>query len=545
MRRRETYRLTKGKIYRMSLERQKVSFFIVIVFLAIFGIIILAEVLFMEDGKVDLFYDDDSSVDTLWETPKPLEPIETEKNSARLHLSLKRHQEEMERLIRNISASIKSKSSSRRPPEVVQPVLPSFDFQLNDHQGFDATWQPVAGTSHKFYVYSAYYDVRDAHRPLVRVVGVTKTKRSDKVLCRMYHKAQNASTKVINVQATINIIRENWNLKYSACFVICPLLSPKIPTSVSIIAGSASATNQLPVNNVLSGGTGTQPVNSSDIGICVKPIHFHYNKTFEILEFIELNKILGVNRFTFYNHTMSPEVSCLLEHYKEEGTVHILPWQLQVDSQTEIRTEGLFAALNDCLYRNMNHFRYLMLTDFDEFIVPHMNQTLPQMLDYLNSQKVLVKSGQRLKRPKITASYSFQNAFFYLQFPNDEGDPSSLRVLQKTRRKAKFNPQKQRSKYICVPRHVKEAGNHFIWEFQSGQNLNVPTNVGFLHHYRVCEFGGDDCIQAPSLVDKTIHKYSQNLTQNIDQIVRKLATRCNLETAQAPSSTSSPKEKNQ
>ncbi len=35
------------------------------------------------------------------------------------------------------------------------------------------------------------------------------------------------------------------------------------------------------------------------------------------------------------------------------------------------RTEGLFAALNDCLYRNMNTFKYLMLIDFDEFIIPH------------------------------------------------------------------------------------------------------------------------------------------------------------------------------
>jgi len=61
----------------------------------------------------------------------------------------------------------------------------------------------------------------------------------------------------------------------------------------------------------------------------------------------------------------------------------------------------------------------------------------------------------------------------------------SLRVLRKTRRKTKFNPQKQRSKYICIPRNVKEAGNHFIWEYAEGHNVNVPTSIGFLHHYRV------------------------------------------------------------
>ena len=45
---------------------------------------------------------------------------------------------------------------------------------------------------------------------------------------------------------------------------------------------------------------------------------------------------------------------------------------------------------------------------------------------------------------RVTSSYSFQNAFFYLQFPDDPSESKSApRALKKTRRKAKFNPQKQ------------------------------------------------------------------------------------------------------
>ena len=55
---------TKGKIYRMSQERQRVSFIIVIVFMAIFGMIVLAEVLNISiDGNNRLdgaVYDDDT-----------------------------------------------------------------------------------------------------------------------------------------------------------------------------------------------------------------------------------------------------------------------------------------------------------------------------------------------------------------------------------------------------------------------------------------------------------------------------------------------------
>jgi hypothetical protein len=44
--------------------------------------------------------------------------------------------------------------------------------------------------------------------------------------------------------------------------------------------------------------------------------------------------------------------------------------------------------------------------------------------------------------------------------------------------------------YICLPAAVREVGNHFIWEMQRGTTLNVPVSTGFLHHYRICEFGG-------------------------------------------------------
>ena len=63
---RRRLRLTKGRLVgRMSQERQRLSFFIVIMFLVIFGLIVLAEVLFMEDGKNEIFYDDQTASDTV------------------------------------------------------------------------------------------------------------------------------------------------------------------------------------------------------------------------------------------------------------------------------------------------------------------------------------------------------------------------------------------------------------------------------------------------------------------------------------------------
>lgn len=50
-------------------------------------------------------------------------------------------------------------------------------------------------------------------------------------------------------------------------------------------------------------------------------------------------------------------------------------------SQKEIRTEGLFAALNDCLYRTMYRYKYLALVDLDEFIIPRHTDTLNELIE--------------------------------------------------------------------------------------------------------------------------------------------------------------------
>lgn len=104
-------------------------------------------------------------------------------------------------------------------------------------------------------------------------------------------------------------------------------------------------------------------------------------------------------------------------------------------------------------------------------------------------------------------------------------------TMKKTRRRVKLNPHKQRSKYIAKPKNVVEVGNHFVWQFFSNQNtLNVPPDIAILNHYRVCEFGGDDCVNLLSTVDRTLHRYRKALTCNITQRWHTLTQKCDLPT---------------
>lgn len=137
---------------------------------------------------------------------------------------------------------------------------------------------------------------------------------------------------------------------------------------------------------------------------------------------------------------------------------------------------------------------------------------------------------------KSTGAYSFQNAFFYLQWADDPlvimsrtPTEAGLITLKKTRRKSKLHPHKQRSKYVCKPQGVVEAGNHFVWEFITGHGtLNMPLDAAILHHYRVCEFGGDDCIKTPSVIDRTAYKYRDRLADNADRTWTEINNECTL-----------------
>ena len=100
------------------------------------------------------------------------------------------------------------------------------------------------------------------------------------------------------------VIRENWNLKYSACFVLCPLQVPglDIPYAVSIVSKIRSpASNLLLLRNTdrdpsFSNRTNINAI-PDKIGICIKPFHFNYDSV-RIILFMYL--IIFIQNFSFH-----------------------------------------------------------------------------------------------------------------------------------------------------------------------------------------------------------------------------------------------------
>ncbi|XP_052271810.1 beta-1,4-galactosyltransferase galt-1-like [Dreissena polymorpha] len=259
------------------------------------------------------------------------------------------------------------------------------------------------------------------------------------------------------------------------------------PTSVRIIQGSrmSSATHysELCVKSSVK-NVETRKLNH---GVCIPPI-FGNIKPKDVLEFIELNRLLGAEKFMFYleisDKSVSSGVLRVLEYYQSIRVVHIHTWELPFE-RSQIWYHGQSLAINDCLYRYMNDFHHLTFVDLDEFIIPKGD--LRSWGDMLPDLK---KQSEELYAK--ASAFSFKTAFFSPEFSRHVYSNELNTVIRVNRT---FHFSYRRHKLMVLPERVFELGIHHVsraWpDGEQFRVVHVPLETAFVHHYRACvqEFG--------------------------------------------------------
>ncbi|CAL4111502.1 unnamed protein product, partial [Meganyctiphanes norvegica] len=388
--------------------------------------------------------------------------------------------------------------------------------------GFYGDWKEVLGTGRQMFVYSAYLDNRKQPRK-VRIITIAKKKYKVNK-CQLY-----SNNNTISVGAQTKVIKESWNLQYAATYVLCDVPGDFYPNYVALynLNGKPDESSKVPVQDLSL----NKRSHENSMSVCVKPFHYNFNRAVWLVEFIEFYRILGVDKFIFYNHTVGPDVERVLRYYEKENIASTLPWSLPVKSQKEIRTEGIFAALNDCNLRSVGHFAFSAMVDVDEFLIPRKHNTYQELI----------------KEQGDFDMYNFQNVFFYLYWDNDTAVHDALHssangevplsqqlwgseekvpyllTAYKTTRLNKPHKHGTRSKYIVRPERVLECGNHVVWEHVGSKKVkNIPDSIGLSHHYRICEFGGFDCLKLPHQVDRIAHKWLIPLEKRVSSGCRNI-----------------------
>ncbi len=200
-----------------------------------------------------------------------------------------------------------------------------------------------------------------------------------------------------------------------------------------------------------------------------------------LMHWIEFNLALGATYITILIHSVKDELYNTIRPYQDEGIVEIIDWHLGV----EIHEIGMWASLQECIYRNINRAEYLNLHDSDEILVPQKHLTWKEMVHDFNS--VTTDASKY-------ASFSFPNAYWF-----DIGLPMETAAEMTVcaggtmklpeyfiRTDRSLNPEYVHSKPMLRLASVITCDIHEVSECIDGyeKELKVPANFGQSFHYR-------------------------------------------------------------
>ena len=359
-----------------------------------------------------------------------------------------------------------------------------------------------------FYVYSAYLDERYGNR-VVRLMSVLALEKKERTLELFCHFAANGTA--TTVKAKMYELCENHGKKFGGFIFSCDV--PSVVLDVCSVNVSIKIRPLRQLYQVPETRTITVPVTKLvqeplkfNYTICVPPLFGDIN-AYRFIEFIELNRIFGVQHFIFYNYNIqNQKILKLLDFYSNHALVTLIDWKLPSKIlKNHIWYNGQLSAHNDCLYRGMSLTKYLAVIDIDEYIVPH------------NSKRTFHESFEALFSPS-TCGLSFDSAFYDPKFSNRTARRSTnLVTVGQTGRTRMFS--KVRTKVMVQPRKIFEVGIHHISKpaDEAYKVLRVNTSVAYLHHYRTCVPNyGMKC--AESVVDRSLMVLNDQLKNSVNKI---------------------------
>ena len=238
--------------------------------------------------------------------------------------------------------------------------------------------------------------------------------------------------------------------------------------------------------------------------LCVTPMAGEISVA-RLVEFIELSQILGVSHFTFYNVKGTDRgILEVLKYYKYKGVVTVLPWDLPYYMSANIFKLGRAAAINDCLYRSLGKFAFVVVNAIDEYLLPVGEYKVLQMLQRIHDEDI---AGHCFESYSINTNYS-QNS----QTPL---------ITQRF----KFRARAPNSElYRCIVSPI----NIFFLDLNTLPNpleefytiRQVEPTIGYVIRYTKCGENGEECAETQE--DQTMEKYREELGTRFKGIMRQL-----------------------
>lgn len=351
-------------------------------------------------------------------------------------------------------------------------------------------WQKV--DNRDVIVFSAFVDYRAAvGGPWIRIVGCGLQEQFNKIghlFCTLWYEENDVPVTVgpaIYDRIYPSLMHaEMW----VAHFILCPLPVikgsklknpvPMIPYAVSVApkaCGGGGGNNSRAANVLMILNRFPEIPAEDSFAVCFPAIYAYRNfKNWELfIEWIEINKILGMDSAYFYNFSMSANTTKVFRSYATDAadSIHVVDWKFPGSLQTSYFSQR--SAINDCLYRAGHKHRYVAVLDIDELMVPRKHDNWIEMMKDLSV------------KPNVGV-YLFQHAYFRRNNNNTGEEPYLITQQSLWRTDVVTPPGKIRCKAMYVAAKTIKADIHFPYQLVNKETeMIVEPEVAMLHHYRI------------------------------------------------------------
>lgn len=314
-------------------------------------------------------------------------------------------------------------------------------------------WQGGIPGVPDLHLLSAHYDTRvwvhgGKNRHHVRLLGAIKSADADSIrfFCQLWY-SELPRPIVVEADRT-EIWLPAWDGgappgRYYRPFIFsCPVpfnVSSPLdggPTNVSLVTEPCAC----PPNSLALPRTPERDPKHG-IAVCVKGLDFAEDISARLVEWLELQFLLGADRVFFYIFQVHPKVDLVLRYYRRFRRVQFERIQLPgpeepntpakrrqyLANNTWQKRRHELLPYNDCYYRHVPTHQFVLLVDIDEVVLPRRHATWKEMLDSLVSAS-----------PNLLATYAslaVPNVYFFDHF---ERERSWSWFLSRVTRSANF-----------------------------------------------------------------------------------------------------------
>ena len=424
-------------------------------------------------------------------------------------------------------------------PEVTQPSANSFMGNVpeakrhnleikesSNHLSFDnksdwyGTFEPYS-----LFAYSAYYideSVYPGEPHRIVVIGVV-----DVMIYSLYCSYSVSGKQYMQVSKFYTVGGKfilNRKVFVAHCVLSTDITS--IPERVSLMYKNTSKKAlTIPVETPVKAAS--IPYRKDSMLICLKELYLPSYEMYpniniiNFIEWVELNRILGVDHISVYIQNTTSEMESVLIYYSNTGFLDLQskqaePGQDQINLKTPRRNLGIV----DCLYRNIHAYDWVLMIDSDEYLMPKKEMSLKELVASVTS-----------KRHKDVSYITFSNTVFFTDLVERIKDETELLTQQSLKHR---KPEKlQRIKYMTNPRHCLLPFTHTCHVFnptatKGGHRVMLQPSVAQNNHYKECktsrqtlEFNMYKCtnMTEPLFFDDGALRYGRQLKSAVENVL--------------------------